>query len=36
MNKLVNKFTEFKRDFLIILALEATIIAGTTIFIIGE
>lgn len=36
MNKLLNKFIEFKRDFLIIFALEFTIIATTTIFIIGE
>lgn len=36
MNKIIDKFIEFKRDFLIILALEGLIIAGTTIFIIGE
>ncbi len=36
MNKLVNKFTEFKRDFLIVFALEFTIIASTAIFILGE
>ena len=36
MNKLINKFTEFKKDFLILFALETTIIASTIIFIIGE
>ena len=35
MNKILNKFTQFKKDFLIIFALESIIIAGTTFFIIG-
>jgi len=35
MNTIINKFKEFKRDFLIILAIETTIIASSTILIAG-